>query len=161
MKPEVLLVVANARGIRIDYGRTRPIPLEHRRGPKRRPDGTPGVLSAQGTQDRPSTPASVDGRDFAWACAGMDEDCYRTLCWSIAGEDAARIYLRDKLFNIAYDIARSEQWPNSFRRGECRCGMARACDRYVEDLVIMALTEIANPHDFTSETERAVFFGIA
>lgn len=170
MKPEQLLVLASARGIRLDLGRPRrEIPLEHRTPPRRRDvdadcggRGIPGVRSAQGKQDRVARAPEWTATDLGFAAAGMPEPMWRALCWAIALEEPSRIYLKRELLAIALRAKERDAWPERAPRGDCSvCGMIRCRHRYVEDLCILALMEAAQPAEFASDVRRASFFGVA
>lgn len=171
MKPEQLLVLASARGLRIDLGRpSRDVPFEHRRPPKRRyrgekgptDPGIPGVYTATGKQDRSHVRAQWSGADLSHAAAGMPDRFWRTLCWAIALEEQSRIWLKHELLQLALDKREQEGgWPRRFERADCmKCGMLRS-EKYVEDMCVLALWEVAHPDDFSTEAARARFFGLA
>lgn len=182
MKAEHLLVLASARGMPLDLRRPkRDIPFAHRTSPRRRdvvPSsedqagsvGIPGVLTAEGRQTQTSRAPEWTPTDLGFAAAEMPDRFWRTLCWAIGLEEQARRWLGSQLMLVAIDARDRGDWAPKVRRGRCathvgpgiRCGAVR-CDHghYVEDLCELALIEIAWPHKFTADTERAEYFGVA
>lgn len=173
MKPEDLLVLASARGIRLDLGERRDLSMAHMGSPKRRDvrpktaddpgdPGIPGVFGALGKQDRPTKEPVWSGKDLALAAAGMPEVYWRALCWCIAVEPVARAYLNIRLMDIAVDLRQREQWPATFRRGQCeQTGLARDQRDYLQDLCTLALREAADPQVYGNELARATWFGLS
>lgn len=181
MKAEQLLVLASARGMRLELARPRrDIPWIHR-GPPRRRDvvpatedspghpGIPGVMSGEGRQTRTAKAPEWGATDLGFACAGMPEAQWRTLCWAIALEESARAWLKAQLLIMAVEFKERDRWPDSFKRGACtmelrpgvRCGAQRRCDRYLEDLCEIALVELAEPVLYEADTRKAALFGVA
>lgn len=180
MKAEQLLVLASARGMRLDLARPkRDIPWHHKRPPRRRDaraptedsggdPGIPGVLSAEGRQTSSSRAPAWEPADLGFACAGMPDRSWRTLCWAIGLEEPARAWLKAQLLLIAVELKERQHWPDKFKRGTCpfevapgvRCAMQR-CTSYLEDLCELALIELAEPVKFQADTLRAQCFGVA
>lgn len=153
MKPEQLLVLASARGISLDLGRPRDIPLAHRRRAK---DGE----TALGRQTPGRGPRAWTPSDLGLAAAGMPPELWNALCWSIGLDEQSRTYLKNKLFDYAVYLKHRESWPKQVSRGFCAaCGMLRA-EKYVEDLCVMAVTEMAHPQLYGTEIVRAQMFGM-
>lgn len=163
MNIEQLYAMASARGMSLDFGKPkREIPVEHRRPPRRRPDGTPGQLTAQGAQTRTRRAPEWSATDLGHAAQGMPDLFWRALCWCIGSDEQARVYIKAKLLEIAVRRKEIQVWPEAIRRGTCGdCGMLRCSHKYVEDLVTMALLEGAHPQMFASEADRARHFGLS
>jgi hypothetical protein len=182
MKAEQLLVIASARGMRLDLRRPRrDIPWSHRGPPRRRDvvppteasagsEGIPGIISAEGKQTRSAKEAEWGASDLGFACAGMAELHWRTLCWAIGLEEPARAHLKGHLLIMAVELKERDRWLDRVKRGTCaievrpgvRCSALRCPDgRYIEDLCELALIEIAEPFIFDADTRRAQFFGVA
>lgn len=179
MKAENLLVIASSRGMRLELSRPkRDIPYAHKRPPRRRdvvpatPDkpgnpGIPGVLTGEGRQTRTSKEPEWLPSDLGFACSGMPDRQWRVLCWAVALEESSRAWLKGELLMTAVEIKDREGWPDEIKRGSCpleiapgvRCGAQRT-RRYLEDLVELALIEVAEPHRFDFETVRARWFGV-
>jgi hypothetical protein len=171
MKAEHLLLLATARGINLELGRPkRDVPLGHRGVPRRRVVGQdehgeditiPGVLSAYGNQVRSSRQPEWSARELGMAAQGMPDIQWRSICWVIGGEEPSRMYLKGELLQLALQSKEREAWPDTIRRGNCgNCGCNRSV-KYVEDLCVLALTELANPNLYAAESDRANFFSIA
>lgn len=169
MKPEQLFVLASARGINLDLGRP-PKKAVRRLGKGRggsiREDGADTVT---GRQTRSARAPEWSATDLGHAAAGMPERQWRTLCWFIGQEEPARAFLKYELITFALAERDAHGWPKSVKRGSCpaelrnglRCSIQRCGDRYLEDLVELALIDVGEPHYFPSEAARARFFGIS
>lgn len=168
MKAEHLLLLATARGINLELRRPKR-DLEHQGAPRRRVVGEddngnvitiPGVVSARGNQDRSTRLPEWSGRELGLATQGMPDIQWRALCWVIGAEEQSRMYLKGELLNRALETKEHEVWPDTFRRGNCDfCGCNRSV-KYVEDLCVLALTELAHPNLYGTESDRANFFSI-
>lgn len=181
MKAEQLLILASARGLRLDLRRPkRDIPLVHRAAPRRREvivatadsgghPGIPGVFSAEGRQTMSSRAPDWTATDLGFAAGGMPERPWRTLCWAVGLEEQSRAYLKWQLLELALAAKERDHWPPTIKRMTCSmevapgvpCGLLRCKDHYVEDLCQIAVIGIAEPHVLSSEAQRARVFGVA
>lgn len=170
---------ASARGIRIDFGR----PIKeyvnydyraHRMPPpvrdrvvdeegKLKDPGIPGVFSAEGRQTRAGArPGAKRHEELAYAAAGMDPLPLAAVLWCLGLDDRSRSYLRAELLKLALYLKETQRWPPKLRRAECeKTGLQRCQNRYVVDLVTLALREGADPDVYKTEAARALWFGIA
>ncbi len=169
---EHLIVLADARGMRIDLGRPKQqqVPFAHRHPPRRRAVGEkgptdlgiPGVLSAEGRQSDVRRQARWTASDLAHAAAAMPKDYWAALRWCLAEDQKARHRLKVRLLEHALELKEEHGWPEEVKRGECgKCGLMLSRRKYAQDLVAMALMEGACPRAFQSERDRARWFSLS
>jgi hypothetical protein len=166
-----LISICSARGISLDLGRPRKIPLAHRRGPKPRvveadesspPRQIPGVFTALGRQSDSRRIPKWTKADLGFAMAGASPEATNAFYWCINEDDRSGNYCRYKLIELALDLRDRQAWPRKLRRGRCAGCMALRCSHhYIEDLVSLALQEGAWPGVVSSDEVRATYFGLS
>jgi hypothetical protein len=100
------------------------------------------------------------GPELGHAAKGMPERSWRALAWAIGQEQAAHLWLKYELLQVAVELKQEEAWPRRVHRGNCPdCHALRCRDRYLEDLCVLALAELAAPTRGWTDETRSRWFG--
>jgi hypothetical protein len=177
---EQAIAKANAQGMQLELGKPQPWYEDyepHTSRPRRRevvrhlegPDkgklkhpGIPGVLSGEGRQTRSMVARGGKHEELGFAEAGLDQLPLAALCWCLNGEQPSRAILKHQLLLLALELRERDHWPKQVRRADCPVtGFVRCDHRYMQDLCTLALREGKDPWTYSTETNRARFFGIS